>query len=89
MPFPVRTFHPDIPTWQNLGHFYLALTVSRTHRKPILVVELSGVFDVRAATRYRLQYDSWQRYDPPFITRVLPDEGPAGFFRDPTKWYDG
>jgi hypothetical protein len=28
---------------------------SRTQRKPMLVVELSGVFAVRAATRYRLQ----------------------------------
>ena len=31
-------------------------------------VELSGVFELRAATRYRKQYDSWQRYDPPRIT---------------------
>jgi hypothetical protein len=27
--------------------------------KPMLAVELSGVFEVRAAMRYRLQYDSW------------------------------
>jgi hypothetical protein len=26
-----------------------------THRKPMFDVALSGVFDVRAATRYRLQ----------------------------------
>lgn len=30
---------------------------SRTVRKLMLVVALSGVFEVRAATRYRLQYD--------------------------------
>lgn len=34
---------------------------SFTHRKPMLPVELSGVFFVLAATRYRLQYDLWQR----------------------------
>lgn len=30
---------------------------STTHRNPILPVELSGEFEFRAATRYRLQYD--------------------------------
>lgn len=40
--------------------------------------ELSGVLEVRAATRYRLQYDAWQRNDPPFMTLVWPDAGPAG-----------
>lgn len=32
-------------------------------------VALSGVLCVRAATRHRLQYDAWQRYEPPLITR--------------------
>lgn len=31
---------------------------------------LSGVLPVRAATRYRLQYESWQRYEPPRIARA-------------------
>ena len=31
--------------------------MSRTQRKPMFVVVLSGVFDVRAATLYRLQYE--------------------------------
>jgi hypothetical protein len=30
---------------------------SRTHRNPTFVAELSGIFEVRAATRYRLQYE--------------------------------
>jgi SUMO ligase MMS21 Smc5/6 complex component len=34
---------------------YEGIRRSRAHRKPIFVVALSGVFDVRAATRYRLQ----------------------------------
>jgi hypothetical protein len=54
---------------------------SRTQRKLIFVVELSGVLEVLAATRYRLQYDLWQRYDPPFITLAEPSSGPTGFFR--------
>ena len=49
----------------------------------MFVVALSGVFDVRAATRYRLQYDLWHRYEPPFITRVTPLAGPTGFSRVP------
>ncbi len=32
-------------------------STSTTQRKPVLPVELSGVFWLRAATRYRLQYD--------------------------------
>ena len=40
---------------------------------------LSGVFCVRAATRYRLQYESWQRKLPPRITRAVPAGGPVGF----------
>jgi hypothetical protein len=47
----------------------------------MFVVELSGVFDVRAATLYRLQYEAWQRYDPPRIDLVWPPEGPTGFER--------
>ncbi len=39
-----------------------------SHRKPMFEAELSGVFAVRAATRYRLQYDSWHKNEPPFIT---------------------
>ncbi len=34
---------------------------SAATRNPMFPVELSGVFAVRAATRYRLQYDLWQR----------------------------
>jgi len=39
------------------------------------------VLDVRAATRYLLQYDSWHRYEPPRITRVMPLFGPDGLSR--------
>jgi hypothetical protein len=46
---------------------------SRTTRNPMFPVALSGVFAVRAAFRYRKQNDAWQRYDPPFMTRVFPD----------------
>jgi hypothetical protein len=56
-------------------------STSRAQRKPMFVVELSGVFDVRAATLYRLQYEAWQRYDPPRIDLVWPPEGPTGFER--------
>ena len=34
--------------------------------------ELSGVELMRAAGRYLLQYDAWQRYEPPFSTRSSP-----------------
>jgi len=34
---------------------------SRTQRKPALPVELSGVLALRAATRYRRQYEWWHR----------------------------
>ncbi len=44
-------------------------------------VALSGVFDVRAATRYRLQYDEWHRYEPPRVTFVSPFSGPTGLSR--------
>jgi hypothetical protein len=47
----------------------------------MFVVALSGVFEVRAATRYRLQYDRWQRYEPPFMIRARPCGGPVGFTR--------
>jgi hypothetical protein len=46
-----------------------------------LPVALSGVFAVRAAFRYRKQTDRWHKYDPPFITRAVPDGGPTGFMR--------
>src|SRR3954447_3506511 len=62
---------------------------SRTQRKLILVVALSGVFEVRAATRYRLQYDRWQRYEPPFISRARPSGGPVGFTRVVVKCQPG
>ncbi len=44
-------------------------SASRTHQKPRFPVELSGVLALRAATRYRKQYDLWHRYEPPRITR--------------------
>ena len=34
---------------------------SAAHRNPVWPVALSGVLAVRAATLYRLQYDSWHR----------------------------
>jgi hypothetical protein len=36
----------------------------------------SGVLLDRAATRYRWQYESWHRYEPPLITRCSPSSGP-------------
>ena len=63
-----------------------AYATSRTQRKLMFVVALSGVFEVRAATRYRLQYDLWHRYDPPFITLVVPAGGPTGLTRVPVTW---
>ena len=53
-------------------------STSRAHRKPILPAELSGVFFERAGIRYRLHHESWQRYEPPFITRSRPRAGPVG-----------
>ena len=53
-------------------------SASIAKRKPMLPVELSGVDAVRAATRYRLQYDAWHRYDPPLVTLASPDGGPLG-----------
>ena len=35
--------------------------MSAATRKPVLPVELSGVFELRAATRYRLQYEEWHK----------------------------
>src|SRR5947209_20416458 len=49
---------------------------SAATRKPRLPVELVGSFALRASTRYRLQYDSWQRYEPPRMTRWVPRPGP-------------
>ncbi len=49
----------------------------------MLVVVLSGVLEVRAATRYRLQYDLWHKYDPPLMTFDVPCIGPTGFKRVP------
>jgi hypothetical protein len=56
----------------------LRVAMPLTQRKPIFEVELSGVFAVLAATRYRLQYEAWQRNDPPFITFACPVDGPVG-----------
>ena len=53
----------------------------RAQRKPQLPVELSGVFELRASTRERLQYDRWQRYEPPRMTRLVLEPGPLGFAR--------
>jgi hypothetical protein len=39
-------------------------------RKPQFEAEFSGVFDVLAATRYRLHQESWQRNEPPRIERL-------------------
>ncbi|MDQ1469394.1 MAG: hypothetical protein QOJ99_874 [Bryobacterales bacterium] len=69
----LREAKTEVSTW--------TYSMSRAHRKPMFVVELSGVFDVRAATRYRLQYEPWQRYDPPRMDLVWPPEGPTGFER--------
>lgn len=46
-----------------------ALTGQAATRKPQLPVVLFGVFELRAATRQRLQYEAWQRYEPPRIAR--------------------
>src|SRR5699024_6420103 len=45
---------------------------SATRRKPLLPLASSAAVEERAATRYRLQYESWQRYEPPRITRTSP-----------------
>jgi hypothetical protein len=50
-----------------------------TYRKPTLLAAESGVLVVRAATLYRLQYDAWQRKDPPRIAFASPSAGPEGF----------
>jgi hypothetical protein len=47
----------------------------------MLPVELSGVFELRAATLYRLQYDLWHKKDPPRMTRFSPLSGPFGSLR--------
>jgi hypothetical protein len=67
----------------------LKADASRTHLNPILPVELSAVLELRAATRYRLQYEAWHRYDPPFITLAVPLGGPTGLLRVPTQWKSG
>lgn len=70
------------PSLSRIGPSLTAIrsqSASMTQRKPMLPVELSGVFFERAATRYRLHHDRWQRYDPPRITRWLPSGGPIGF----------
>jgi hypothetical protein len=56
------------------------------HRNPTFDAELSGVFELRAATRYRLQYDLWHRNEPPFITLAVPVCGPWGFCRPAVRW---
>jgi len=53
MPLDANVYHPSIVSlwcFRERPLVYLAYT-SDTHRKPMLVVLLSGVFDVRAATR--------------------------------------
>lgn len=59
---------------------------SRTHRKLMCDVELSGVFELRAATLYLLQYDLWHRKEPPFITLLVPFAGPPGAVLGPFTW---
>lgn len=44
-----------LPNQGGHGNGPASLYKSRTQRNPIFVVALSGVFEVRAATRYRLQ----------------------------------
>ena len=41
--------------------FQIRFHASTTHRNPMLPVDESGVLELLAPTRYRLQYDSWQR----------------------------
>lgn len=68
---------PPRAVWQHprsLGQHY-----SATVRKPMFPLAESGVFALRAATRYLLQYDAWQRWEPPRMTRPLPTLGPRGF----------
>ena len=52
----------------------------------MFVVAESGVFFVLAATRYRLQYDAWHKYEPPRIARFVPSAGPTGFTLVPNRW---
>jgi hypothetical protein len=49
----------------------MAAYKSRNTLKPMWPVEVSGAVPVRAALRYLRQYDSWQRYDPPFMTGIV------------------
>ena len=56
-----------------------ARLAASTQRKPRLPVDESGVRAFRAATRYRRQYEAWQRYEPPRVTRWVPRCGPRGF----------
>ena len=58
----------------------------RIARKPVLPLELSGVFPIRADVRYRRQYDSWHICDPPFSTRDCPSRGPRGLSRGAFRW---
>lgn len=44
-------------------------------------VDESGLFDVRAATRYWLQYDAWHRWLPPRFSLCVPVGGPSGSTR--------
>jgi len=39
----------------------------------VLPVDESGVFDERAALRYLLQYESWQRYEPRWVCGYCVD----------------
>ena len=41
-------------------------------------MELSGVLELLAATLYRLQYDSWHKYEPPRMLLVVPLGAPLG-----------
>ena len=68
--------------------FQIRFHASTTHRNPMLPVAESGVLELRAPTRYRLQYDSWQRYEPPRMTRDCPLGGPVGLSRGPSRWKD-
>lgn len=65
------------------------IQTSRTQWKLIFLVELSEVLELRAATRERLQYDLWQRYDPPLISFDWPSRGPAGFSGVARTWNPG
>ena len=49
-------------------------------------MEESGVLELRAATLYLLQYESWHRYDPPLMLLETPVVAPVGFFRGSARW---